>query len=168
MGEPGLKLEVDSERALHEFAAGLARCWCDASPATLVLALRGDLGAGKTSFVRAMLRGLGYTARVPSPTYTLLEHYRVAGLNLVHLDLYRLADPDELEPLGIRDWLAEPSSWLLVEWPERAPQLLARADVTLDIEIGRGERRGLALTGRGPVAASLLQALRETDSSNTG
>lgn len=168
MGEPGLKLEVDSEGALNALAAHVARRWRDASPATLVLALRGDLGAGKTSFVRALLRGLGYTARVPSPTYTLLEHYRVDGINVVHLDLYRLADPEELEPLGIRDWLAEPGTWLAVEWPERAPQLASRADVTLSIETGAGEHRGLALTARGRVGEALLDALREIDSSNTG
>src|SRR5690606_14279734 len=78
----------DSEEALASAAGETARRWAEAGLMPLVVALRGDLGTGKTTWVRAMLRGLGYRARVPSPTYTLVEHYVLpdAGLTVVHLD----------------------------------------------------------------------------------
>jgi tRNA threonylcarbamoyladenosine biosynthesis protein TsaE len=91
----------------------------------------GELGSGKTTWARALLRGLGYKGRVPSPTYTLLEHYALDGLTVVHLDLYRLTGDAELENLGLRDWLADPTVWMLVEWPERAPSLLVRCDLVI-------------------------------------
>jgi tRNA threonylcarbamoyladenosine biosynthesis protein TsaE len=100
----------------------------------LLIGLRGELGAGKTTFVRALLRGLGYEARVPSPTYTLLEHYAVGELVVVHLDLYRLASEVELENLGLRDWLETPATWVLIEWPDRAPELARRCDLLLTLE----------------------------------
>jgi len=151
----------DSEEALTSAAGETARRWAGSGLKPLVVALRGDLGTGKTTWVRAMLRGLGYRARVPSPTYTLVEHYPFpdAGLTLVHLDLYRLADEEELDHLGLRDWLAEPGTWLLVEWPERAARLEALADVELVLEIvGPTSRRvrASARTRRGREAVGLL------------
>jgi tRNA threonylcarbamoyladenosine biosynthesis protein TsaE len=133
----------------------------------LVVGLRGDLGSGKTTWARAMLRGLGYGGRVPSPTYTLLEHYSLDGLDIVHLDLYRLTGDAELENLGLRDWLAEPATWLLVEWPERAPQLAAQCDLTLTfVEPGEG---GRAVTFAAGTAAGIeaLQHACHADPSNT-
>jgi tRNA threonylcarbamoyladenosine biosynthesis protein TsaE len=119
--------------------------------------LRGELGTGKTTWVRAMLRGLGYEGRVPSPTYTLLEQYACGGLTLVHLDLYRLRGPDELENLGWRDWLAERERWIAVEWPERAPQLAERCDLTLELTLtSSGGRRVTAAAG----TAAGIDALR--------
>ncbi|MCC5868098.1 MAG: tRNA (adenosine(37)-N6)-threonylcarbamoyltransferase complex ATPase subunit type 1 TsaE [Gammaproteobacteria bacterium] len=100
----------------------------------VLVALQGPLGAGKTTLARGLLRGLGHDARVPSPTYTLVEPYVVEGLRVHHLDLYRLADEAELMFLGISDWIDEPGL-TLIEWPERAPQLLARADLCLHADI---------------------------------
>jgi tRNA threonylcarbamoyladenosine biosynthesis protein TsaE len=91
-----------------------------------------------------MLRGLGYGGRVPSPTYTLLEQYLLAGLTIVHLDLYRLSGDEELENLGLRDWLAEANTWLLIEWPERAPQLAARCDLSIEFTDAGGQARSVA------------------------
>jgi tRNA threonylcarbamoyladenosine biosynthesis protein TsaE len=142
MGQPDLISLLDTEQAFAERAAAFARALEAARVWPLVFGLRGDLGSGKTTWVRAMLRGLGYSGRVPSPTYTLLEHYAVGDLSVVHLDLYRLRGEEELENLGLRDWLAEPRRWVAVEWPERAPQLETRCDVELEfVETPAGGRR---------------------------
>jgi tRNA threonylcarbamoyladenosine biosynthesis protein TsaE len=142
MGEPELTAELDSEQEFAALAAAFARALHAHRAWPLVLGLQGDLGSGKTTWVRAMLRGLGYAGRVPSPTYTLLEQYALEGLTVVHLDLYRLRGADELENLGVRDWLAEPTAWIAVEWPERAPQLVERCDLTLAFAVtSRGGRR---------------------------
>lgn len=167
MGEPNLTEDFRSERQLVEFAGAFGRRLAAAGCAPLLVALRGDLGSGKTTWVRALLRGLGYEGRVPSPTYTLLEHYGCAGLTIVHLDLYRLAAEAELENLGVRDWLAEPRTWLLVEWPERAPALAARCDLDLGFAVlGPTDRRVAfhAATARGIEA---LEKGRQHSSSNT-
>lgn len=151
----------DSEDALIRAAAETARRWAEARIRPLVVAFGGDLGSGKTTWVRAMLRGLGYQARVPSPTYTLVEHYPIpeSDLTVVHLDLYRLADDTELDNLGLRDWLAEPATWLLVEWPERSAALEALADLELALEIAGPTARRLSVHGRtdrGRAAAALV------------
>jgi tRNA threonylcarbamoyladenosine biosynthesis protein TsaE len=152
-----LSIVFESEAALCEAAGEAAMRWreCQASP--LVVGLEGGLGAGKTTWVRAMLRGLGYTARVPSPTFTLLEHYEIGELTVVHLDLYRLADAGELEFLGIRDWLRLPRVWLLAEWPGRGGHFAETLDLELEFEILADERRQLtpaALTASGQAALS--------------
>jgi tRNA threonylcarbamoyladenosine biosynthesis protein TsaE len=150
MGESKLTIDLRSEAELIDFAGAVAQSWLRAGCFPLIVGLRGGLGAGKTTWVRALLRGLGYGGRVPSPTYTLLESYSVATLVVVHLDLYRLAHETELENLGLRDWLEKPSTWVLVEWPERAPQLEARCDVLLELVDLGGSARRIVLHGRTP------------------
>jgi tRNA threonylcarbamoyladenosine biosynthesis protein TsaE len=98
----------------------------------LLIGLSGELGAGKTTLVAGLLAALGHADPVRSPTYTLVEPYRLAGIDLYHCDLYRLRDPAELDDLGLRD-LAQPGSVLLVEWPERAGERLPAPDLDLDI-----------------------------------
>lgn len=98
-----------------------------------VLYLRGDLGAGKTTLVRGLLRGLGYSGPARSPTYTLIEPYDDLEPPVAHLDLYRLGDPEELDYLGFRDLLERPCL-LAVEWPERGRGVLPAADLEITIE----------------------------------
>ena len=93
--------------------------------------LRGELGAGKTTFVRGYLRACGVTGAVKSPTYTLIEPYELGDLEVFHMDFYRLTDVGELELIGIRDYLG--AGLLFVEWPERAGQMLPAPDLTICI-----------------------------------
>jgi tRNA threonylcarbamoyladenosine biosynthesis protein TsaE len=99
-------------------------------PGALVIGLTGDLGAGKTTLVGGLLAALGHEGPVRSPTYTLVEPYRLSGRDVNHCDLYRLRDPAELDDLGIRD-LLDARSLLLVEWPERAGDRLGTPDLSL-------------------------------------
>jgi tRNA threonylcarbamoyladenosine biosynthesis protein TsaE len=159
MGESELVTHFRSESELVDCAGKTGRRLAAARRWPLLIGLRGELGAGKTTFVRALLRGLGYEARVPSPTYTLLEHYAVGELIVVHLDLYRLASEAELENLGLRDWLEAPATWVLVEWPDRAPGLAGRCDMLLTLEEREpGTRR---LTVRAGTHAG-IEALRDS------
>jgi tRNA threonylcarbamoyladenosine biosynthesis protein TsaE len=105
-----------------------------------VVELSGELGAGKSTFARGVLRALGARGPIKSPSYTLIEVYELPGVEVVHLDLYRLNDPNELEHLGLADY-HEPGFLWLVEWPERAAGRLPRADLRFEFSIGeRGHR----------------------------
>lgn len=112
--------------------AALAERVATAIDGGLVLYLHGDLGAGKTSFARALLTALGVGERVKSPTYSLVESYAVGERTAWHLDLYRIADPGELEWLGL-DGLGDPQALVLVEWPERGAGALPAPDLTLHL-----------------------------------
>ena len=100
----------------------------------LVIFLHGELGAGKTTLVRALLNALGYQGRVKSPTYTLLEQYEAGGFSLRHFDLYRFRDASEWEFAGFNDEF-DGKNICLVEWPEQAAGLLPCADVEIYFEI---------------------------------
>lgn len=95
-----------------------------------IVHLSGELGAGKTTFARALLQALGVGERVKSPTYSLIESYRAGELDIHHLDLYRLADPGELEWLGVSE-LWDAAALVLIEWPERAAGAMPPADLVL-------------------------------------
>jgi tRNA threonylcarbamoyladenosine biosynthesis protein TsaE len=120
-----------------------------------VIYLSGPLGAGKTTVARGLLRALGVQGVIRSPTYTLLEPYDCAGRTLVHLDLYRLKDDTELEPLGLRDYPPE-RCWWLIEWPERAARRLPGADLTVTL-VHDGPMRRAELGG--PQAAAVAAGL---------
>ncbi|PKO26019.1 MAG: tRNA (adenosine(37)-N6)-threonylcarbamoyltransferase complex ATPase subunit type 1 TsaE [Betaproteobacteria bacterium HGW-Betaproteobacteria-8] len=98
----------------------------------LTIYLHGDLGAGKTTFVRGLLHGLGYAGKVKSPTYTLVEPYVISRLNIYHFDLYRFIDPEEWDAAGFRDYF-NPQSICLVEWPEKAGDLIPQADMDVSL-----------------------------------
>lgn len=138
-----------TERLGATLAAVLARPCC--------VWLEGDLGAGKTTLVRALLRTLGHAGSVKSPTYTLIEPYELAAGPVYHLDLYRLADPEELEFLGVRE-LAGATSVVLVEWPARGAGFLPAADLVVALAL-HGDGRHARIEARTPCGAAMLQAL---------
>jgi len=118
--------------------------------------LRGDLGSGKTTLVRGLLRSLGYEGRVKSPTYALVELYTVSRLNLYHFDFYRFHDPKEWRDAGFSEYFND-ASVCLVEWPERVAGLLPAADVDVvfsiagdgrDVSLSAGSERGKACLSR--------------------
>jgi tRNA threonylcarbamoyladenosine biosynthesis protein TsaE len=166
MGESKLIGELDAEPEFAALAGAFARALHEARAWPLLVGLRGDLGSGKTTWARAMLRGLGYRGRVPSPTYTLLEQYACDGVSVVHLDLYRLRGDEELENLGLRDWLAKSDCWLLVEWPERAPRLAERCDLTLDFAVTAASGRRVAAGARSRLGVEASKLLREAAVNN--
>ncbi len=118
-----------------ELGAALAK----ALQPPLTIYLSGELGSGKTTLVRGLAHALGYAGPVRSPTYTLLERYALGACTLLHLDLYRLADAEELELLGLRDEL-EPDAVCLVEWPERGVGHLPPADLVIVMQHRDGGR----------------------------
>jgi tRNA threonylcarbamoyladenosine biosynthesis protein TsaE len=122
-----------------------------------VVYLTGDLGAGKTTFARGFLHALGVTGPIHSPTYTLLETYETASATVVHLDLYRLRDMAELEPLGLRD-LAVPGHVWLIEWPERGAGALPRADIQITFSV-EAEAHAIVLFGLSDLGHTWLTSL---------
>lgn len=119
---------IGSEQEMKAFGAGLIQA-CDSAG---VITLKGNLGTGKTTLVRGALEACGITSGVRSPTYTLVEYYELRGLSVAHFDLYRLADSEELEYLGFRDYL-QSDTLCFIEWPERAADYLQ--DIGLEILI---------------------------------
>ena len=142
----GLAWALPDEAATAALATHMASALDDG----LVLYLHGPLGAGKTSFARALLTALGVGERVKSPTYSLVEGYMTRDRPAWHLDLYRIADPGELEWLGL-DALADPAALVLVEWPERGAGALPAADLELQLDYaGQGRQASLrGFTARG-------------------
>ncbi|PCH86103.1 MAG: tRNA (adenosine(37)-N6)-threonylcarbamoyltransferase complex ATPase subunit type 1 TsaE [Piscirickettsiaceae bacterium] len=130
-----IKHEADMLAAGATFANTL-------TPGMLVF-LVGDLGAGKTTFVRGALKELGHQGSVKSPTYNIVEPYELAGQSLYHFDLYRVSDAEELEYMGIRDYLTA-ESIAFVEWPNRGEGVLPEADIVINIDI-QGEERTLTI-----------------------
>ncbi|MDP5207290.1 tRNA (adenosine(37)-N6)-threonylcarbamoyltransferase complex ATPase subunit type 1 TsaE [Alishewanella sp. SMS9] len=152
-----LKVQIDSEAQTAAFAAKLAA----QLHGGLVLFLQGPLGAGKTTFSRCLIQSLGHTGKVKSPTYTLVEPYDLAGLQVYHFDLYRLHDAEELEFMGIRDYF-NADSLCLIEWPERGFGCLPEPDLTLAFSLDATSRH-LVITAHNALVQTLLTALTDNE-----
>lgn len=126
-----------------------------------VIYLHGDLGAGKTTFTRGVVQGFGHTGKVKSPTYTLVEPYELENQSIYHFDLYRLADPEELEFMGIRDYFND-KSICMIEWPEKGAEFLATADLELTLEYV-AEKRKVSIIGKTQKGEEIVGRLSNTE-----
>lgn len=143
-----LTIDLPDEEATLAAGHALAQCL----QAGMTVYLQGDLGAGKTTLSRGLLRGLGHQGRVKSPTYTLVEPYSLAKAEVYHFDLYRFADPDEWFETGFDEYF-HPQSLVLIEWPDKAAGLTPPPDLTLSLAVQN--------TGR------VLQLFSHTDTGRT-
>ncbi|HET9692924.1 MAG TPA: tRNA (adenosine(37)-N6)-threonylcarbamoyltransferase complex ATPase subunit type 1 TsaE [Steroidobacteraceae bacterium] len=149
---------ADATRALGaRFAAALRRT-ASTTTAPLLVTLSGELGAGKTTFVGGLLEALGHPGPTRSPTYTLVEPYRLAGRDVYHCDLYRLRHAEELDDLGWRD-LHRPGAVLLVEWPEQAAGRLGPPDVVIELRYAGDASRDVTFAAQSAVGSELLAHL---------
>lgn len=148
-----IKKNIPNEEAMQALAASVAK----AIKTRAIIYLYGELGAGKTTFARGLLRGLGYEGKVKSPTYTLVEPYELVDNTVFHFDLYRVNTPDELIHIGIDDYFARPAI-CLIEWPDKGKPFLAQADIECHIEFNDTDREVnfIALTQLG---SDILQQL---------
>lgn len=148
---------LPDESATQALAAVLA---AQPSLRNAFIELHGNLGAGKTTLVRHLLKALGVAGRIKSPTYAVVEPHEVPGLNIWHFDFYRFSDPREWEDAGFRDLFASPGL-KLAEWPEKAVGLLPVADLAIELQVQADESRLALLTARTHTGAALLQGLKE-------
>ena len=146
-------LYLADEQAMSDFGARIARV----TQGHGLIFLEGNLGMGKTTLSRGIIRGLGYVGAVKSPTFTLVEPYEIGDIRAFHFDLYRLVDPEELEFLGIRDYF-EDDALCLIEWPDKGAGFLPKPDLTITIgpqDSGRS-RKILAQGSRGEAWCAAL------------
>ncbi|BBF78430.1 tRNA (adenosine(37)-N6)-threonylcarbamoyltransferase complex ATPase subunit type 1 TsaE [Acinetobacter ursingii] len=150
-----LSLQLNSENDTEQFAQHLAKFVQSG-----VIYLIGDLGAGKTTFTRYLLQHMGHQGAVKSPTYTLVEPYKINNNEIFHFDLYRLNDPYELELMGIRDYLEVPNALFLFEWPSKGGDEIPQADLVINIEKSEDDLQRFVTLSLND--ENLYQALKET------
>jgi len=162
-----LTVTVPGESLMLQFGGKIARAISTvhnlnsetAVKQALLISLSGDLGAGKTTLSRGILNGLGHSGSVKSPTYTLVEPYELPLGRVCHFDFYRLIDPEELEYMGFRDYLAE-ACLCLIEWPERGQGFLPAADIEIGI-IQTDEGRTLGFRAGGDLGYKIISQLEK-------
>lgn len=151
-----LDLKLPDRAATEALGAALA----SGARAGRVIHLRGDLGAGKTTLVRGLLRALGHAGKVKSPTYTLVEPYELSSLHFYHFDFYRLKNQEEWEQAGFREYF-NGEALCAVEWPERAHGLLAPPDLDIELRF-EGEHRRARLEAHGADGEHWVSPLRSS------
>lgn len=139
-----MKFQLNDEKSTLEFGGKLASLLPDKG----IVFLHGPLGAGKTTLVRGILQASGHAGSTKSPTYTLVEPYQLPQRKFYHFDLYRIADPEELEYMGFRDYLDE-KALCLIEWPEKGGDFLPKADLELSLSYEE-EQRSIKLKVNNP------------------
>jgi tRNA threonylcarbamoyladenosine biosynthesis protein TsaE len=144
---------LDSEQATVQFGQRLSNHLEQGA----VIFLHGDLGAGKTTFTRGVIQGLGHQGNVKSPTYTLVEPYDLKEVSAYHFDLYRLAEPEELEFMGIRDYFNE-TAVCLIEWPEKGQGFIPEPDLDITLEYVE-EHRQISCVSRSEKGVNLLKKM---------
>lgn len=151
-------MQIEKDVYGEELMESLGGAVSSVLKAGAVVYLEGDLGMGKTTLVRGMLRGLGHLGPVKSPTYTIVEPYELSGLEAFHFDLYRVSDAEELEFIGIRDYFSD-SSLCLIEWAEMGRGILPEADLIVSLSLIRQGRHVVieGITEKGLVAINGLK-----------
>ena len=132
------------------------------SSRAILVFFEGDLGAGKTTLCRGILQAFGHRGAVKSPTYTLVESYELGSAQVHHFDLYRLGDPEELEFIGIRDYL-EPGNYCLIEWPNRGAGILPTPDLKVRLDVTKNGRQ-VKITSETEMGELVLSKLAEIES----
>ena len=153
-----ITLQLDDEAATLAFGERFSSMMC----AGLVVYLHGNLGAGKTTFVRGVLRGLGHNGKVKSPTYTLVEPYVIkfnvkSSYNVYHFDLYRFVDEEEWDAAGFREYF-NPQSICMIEWPEKAAQVLPQPDIHVQLS-AHNVGRSIQLSAGSTLGSQCLKKL---------
>ena len=148
------EIEIEDETAMLRFGAQLA----DALGGRGAVLISGDLGAGKTTLCRGLLRQMGHEGSVKSPTFTLVEPYEIEGVRVYHFDLYRLSHPDELDYVGIDEYFSN-ETLCLVEWPEKAEGSLPSHDLELSIDV-TGEKRNIRIGSNSQHGTRICESLK--------
>jgi tRNA threonylcarbamoyladenosine biosynthesis protein TsaE len=162
MSASEIELSLADAEATDMLGEALGRAFPGSVSGCAVLYLRGELGAGKTTCARSLLRAFGVGGVIRSPTFTLLESYRPGAVTCIHVDLYRLHSPAEVEELGLRDQL-NPGCLVLIEWPEKGGDAVPAADLDLTLEYAHSGRRA-TLRARTALGTEWLDLLRQNAS----
>ena len=148
-----MDLTVKNLGETQALATSLAKC-CSSLQEVFVIYLIGDLGTGKTTLAQSFIQFFGFN-RVKSPTYSLVESYQNESANIHHFDCYRLSDPEELDYIGIREYLS-PGSIQLIEWPELGKGVIAKADISINLK-GDHDERQINIQGHSDIGKKVIE-----------